>query len=449
MCREIPLSLPALMSADTPSPSSTPVELTPAELAAKKLKRSQHLLIFQTVLIDLIGFGLLIPIIQPLAGGLAKGAGIDGYRSLVESFIMGIYSLMQFIFSPILGRLSDRVGRRPVIIASLFGSLLGYLILAAATHSSLSPAVALAMIFTARIATGICGASIGTAQAYLGDITAPEKRTAVMGMIGAAFGLGFMLGPVIGGITGKFGMAVPFLTAAALTVLNLYFCIKKLPESLPVEKRGVDVSGRNSLFGTLMHRRGTPFVPIVAANFVLITAFSIMTTSFVPFMEGVFHFDTAKTGYLFGFIGLIGVVVQGGLIRKIAKKGREQKLALFGILMMVVALAFLSGSAPWLSLLGLLAILAVGNSLATPTLNSLASQCATVQTQGETMGAMASAGSLGRFMGPFIAGLVMQFGPQAHRFDRAFWVSAGLMAVAAFAVLRIKSVAKDPAVAAG
>ena len=423
------------------SPPATP-ELTPAELAAKKLKHTQHLQIFLTVLIDLIGFGLLIPIIQPFAGRLAQAAGLNDYVSLIQSFILGVYSLMQFLFSPVLGRISDRVGRRPVIIASLVGSLIGYLVLAAATSESINPTIALVMVFGARIATGVCGASIGTAQAYLGDITAPEKRTAVMGMIGAAFGLGFMLGPIIGGITSHWGMHVPFLTAAALTVFNLVMCIRKLPESLPVEKRGKNNEGRTSLVATLVHMRGTPFIDIILANFVLITAFSIMTTSFVPFTENVvgpFKYDQKTVGYLFGFIGVIGIIIQGGLIRKIAKKGRERKLALGGIICMIIALAFLPKTMTGATLLCALALLAVGNSFATPTLNSLASQCGTVQTQGETMGAMASAGSLGRFIGPFMAGIVMHFAPAVQRFDRAFWLGSALMAIAAIAVLRIKS----------
>lgn len=423
-------------------PHSSPdasAALTPAELAAKRLKRSQHLLIFATVLIDLIGFGLLIPLIQPFAGGLAKAAGMTNYLSLIESFIMGIYSLMQFLFSPVLGRLSDRIGRRPVIIASLFGSLVGYLILAAATSTSIPPLVALALVFGARIVTGICGASIGTAQAYLGDITAPEKRTAVMGMIGAAFGLGFMLGPVIGGITSTWGMAAPFFTAAGLTIINLILCIRKLPESLPAEKRGLDNGGRTSLAATIRHMKGTPFTAILITNLVLITAFSIMTTSFVPFMENKFRLSHLQVGYLFGFIGLIGILIQGGLIRKIARPGRERNLGLLGILLMIVALAFMPQTQPWASLLLVLGVLAVGNSLASPPLNSLASQCGGVQTQGETMGAMASAGSLGRFIGPFMAGIVMQLAPSDQKFDRAFWLSAALMCLAGVALLRVRS----------
>ena len=430
------------MSSSESSPSSTvpPVELTPAEIAAKKLKHTQHLQIFITVLIDLIGFGIMIPIIQSFVGGIAGEMGLDvRFHRPLEYAIMGVYSLMQFMFSPVLGRVSDRVGRRPVILASLVGSLLGYLILAAATSKALAPALALSMIFGARIVTGLCGASVSTAQAYLSDITAPEKRTAVMGMIGAAFGMGFVLGPAIGGVTSHyFGMACPFLVAAALTIFNLVQCYRKLPESLPVEKRGLASHQRSSLWATVQHFQGSSFPMILLANFATITAFSMMTTAWIPFLTHQFNLAADQCGYVFTFIGVIGIFIQGGLIRKIAKPGREKYLALGGIVTMVIALLFMSSTSLWASLLIVMALVSAGNSFATPTLNSLASQCGTVQTQGETMGAMSSAGSLGRCCGPVIALLSSYFGNHETEFARAFWISAGIMAAAAMFTAMIK-----------
>ncbi len=422
----------------SPATTDSP-ELTPEELAAKKLKHTQHLQIFITILIDLIGFGIMIPIIQPFVGKIAANAGLSQYQTLLESFIMGVYSLMQFLFSPIFGRISDRVGRRPVILASLIGSLIGYLILAAATSTVFAPMVALIMIFLARITTGICGASVATAQAYLGDITAPEKRTAVMGMIGAAFGIGFVLGPVIGGVASHYlGLMAPFLIAAALTIFNFVQCYRKLPESLPFEKRGIAQHKRTTVGDTLRHYSSPPLAMILLANFLAITAFSMMTTSFVPFTKGQFHFSDDTVGYVFCFIGLIGVFIQGGLIRKVAKPGRERMFALSGIVAMAVALALMPQATPWLSLLLVMALISAGNSFATPTLNSLASQCGTVQTQGETMGAMSSAGSLGRCCGPLIAGLTMYSAAEGARFQHAFYVAAGIMGVAALVALTIR-----------
>lgn len=395
-------------------------------------KRAAHLAIFLTVLIDLIGFGILIPILQPFA--LRFGAS-----DMQAMWLMGIYSLMQFIFSPILGRISDRVGRRPVIIASLIGTMLGYLIIAQAANPVLSMGgkLSIALLFAARVVTGICGASFSTAQAYLADITAPEKRAGVMGMIGAAFGIGFVLGPIIGGLTSetRLGPSLPFYIAAAMSLGNALFCWRKLPETLPPEKRG-EPRAHSTIRATMRKMEHTSFPAILTSNFLLIMAFSIMTATFVIWTAKVLRFSMRETGLIFGFIGLIGSFIQGGLIRRIVKNGNEGKLALLGCVCMVASLCLLpaAGALPWLLLVT--ALMSIGNSLATPTLNALASGCGTVQTQGETMGAMSGAGSLGRFLGPFTAGWVLYLQP--GKYEYAFWLAAAIMAVAAVAVAKLK-----------
>ena len=389
-------------------------------MSSDRSKHTAHLLIFLTVLIDLIGFGILIPILQPFAAKF-------GASDMQAMWLMGIYSLMQFFFSPVLGRWSDRIGRRPVIIASLVGSMLGYLIIAQAENPvlSMNGKLSLALLFTARVVTGICGASFSTAQAYLADITAPEKRAGVMGMIGAAFGLGFVLGPVIGGLTSdtRFGPSLPFYIAAAMSFLNALFCWKSLPETLPPEKRG-EVRAKVSIAGTMKRMGHTHFPAVLVSNFLVIMAFSVMTATFVIWAGKELHYSQRQIGLLFGFIGII------------AKNGNEAKLALAGAVAMVVSLALLPWGAALPVLLGVMALMSVGNSLTTPTLNTLASRCGTVQTQGETMGAMSGAGSLGRFFGPFIGGWVMQIAP--GRYECAFWLAAVFMAAAVVAILRIR-----------
>lgn len=390
-------------------------------------KRAAHMAIFFTVLIDLIGFGILIPILQPFA----KSVGASVPQAMM---LMGIYSLMQFVFSPIVGWISDRVGRRPVILASLLGTMLGYIILAVSVQFSGTGAVV--MIFLARVVTGVCGASFSTAQAALADITAPEKRAAVMGMIGAAFGIGFVLGPVLGGLTSgtALGPALPFGIAAAMSLANAVFCWKKLPETLPAERRGKG-QRRASLLKTMRSLAPTGFPVIAGSNFLVITAFSVMTTAWVLFLEERHGFSQLTIGLVFGFIGIIAIVIQGGLIRRLVKDGNERKLALVGAVLMAVSLALLPEALPWLTLLLASAVMSTGNSLATPTLNALASQCGTVETQGETMGAMSGAGSLGRFIGPFLSAAVLWLFP--HKFEFAFWLSAGLMAAAVLAIAMI------------
>ena len=401
------------------------------------LKRQQHLLIFLTVLIDLIGFGILIPVIQPIAEAL--GAPI-----WIATVLMGVYSLMQFIFSPVLGRLSDRVGRVPVLVMSLWASVGGYLVMSLAVSGWVAPMTGIILLFTARIITGIGGASISTAQSYLSDITAPEKRAGVMGMIGAAFGLGFMIGPVIGGILSHFGgRAAPFLFAAGLSVLNVLLMARRLPETLPPEKRGATRTSP-SVFAVALANRGTALPAILLANFLVIGAFSTMTAAFVLFLKNhaSFQFNEMQIGYCFGFIGIVGVIIQGGIIRRIAKNNNEGRLALTGLVLMVIAMLWLPFTTPWLILVLNMWLMAAGNSLTNPCLNTLASRCGTLQNQGLTMGAMAGAGSLGRFFGALLAGPLLMLNQQdALSYGRAAFLTAAIvMAAAALPLLAARKV---------
>ncbi len=425
---------------DAPAHAALPAAPTPPVSSAK---RTTHLLVFFTVLIDLIGFGILIPLLQPLLRHLlahSPNGFLANHQDFLVGAIMGVYSLMQFVFSPIMGRWSDRIGRRPVLIFSLLGSMAGYLVIAAACQQSFSAAWGVGLLFTARVFTGICGASIGTAQACLMDITAPEKRAGVMGMIGAAFGLGFMLGPVLGSWLSGLGLAVPFLTAAGMSLANALWCWKKLPETLAPENRAQNT--RQNVWQTLRHFSQTAFPRIALGNFLVIAAFSMMTTSFVPWAEDELqlrqkegHGDP-RIGHIFCFIGLIAIFVQGGLIRRIAPN-REKKLALVGIGIMAITLPLVPYTSLWASVLLIFGLLAVGNSLATPTLNSLGSQCSDPSSQGEIMGALAGFGSLGRAMGPMLTGMMLHLLPAKSQYVGTFSLAGILMLVAALAVARV------------
>ncbi len=392
------------------------------------VKRQQHLLIFLTVLIDLIGFGILIPVIQPIANDL-------GAPVWIATLLMGVYSLMQFIFSPVLGRLSDRIGRVPVLVRSLWASVGGYLIMSLAVSGMVPNMVGILLLFTARIITGIGGASISTAQSYLSDITAPEKRAGVMGMIGAAFGLGFMIGPVIGGsLTHLVGKPAPFLFAAGLSILNVFLMARRLPETLPPEKRGASRTSP-SVFAVAAANRGTALPSLLLANFLIIGAFSTMTAAFVLFLQNhaAFQFNEMQIGYCFGFIGIVGVIIQGGIIRRIAKNNNEGRLALSGLILMVAAMIWLPFTTPWLVLILNMWLMAAGNSLTSPCLNTLASRCGTLQNQGLTMGAMTGAGSLGRFAGALLAGPLLMLNEKdaSHYGQYAFLAAAIIMGLAA------------------
>jgi MFS family permease len=228
---------------------------------------------------------------------------------------MGVYSLMQFIFSPILGRLSDRVGRVPVLVMSLWASVGGYLVMSLAVSGWVPPLAGIALLFTARIVTGIGGASISTAQSYLSDITAPEKRAGVMGMIGAAFGLGFMIGPVLGGVLSHFGgRAAPFLFAAGLSLVNVLYMVRRLPETLPPEKRGTSPTDP-SVFAVALANRGTALPSVLLANFLVIAAFSTMTAAFVLFLKNhsAFHFNEMQGKEVGGQLPEIGYIAHHGM----------------------------------------------------------------------------------------------------------------------------------------
>ena len=419
------LSRPPAPDSSVPAAAGTSPSVDPAVMA---VKRQQHLLIFLTVLIDLIGFGILIPVIQPIANDL-------GAPVWIATLLMGIYSLMQFIFSPVLGRLSDRIGRVPVLVRSLWASVGGYLIMSLAVSGMVPNMVGILLLFTARIITGIGGASISTAQSYLSDITAPEKRAGVMGMIGAAFGLGFMIGPVIGGsLTHLVGKPAPFLFAAGLSILNVFLMARRLPETLPPEKRGVSRTSP-SVFAVAAANRGTALPSLLLANFLIIGAFSTMTAAFVLFLQNhaAFQFNEMQIGYCFGFIGIVGVIIQGGIIRRIAKNNNEGRLALSGLILMVAAMIWLPFTTPWLVLILNMWLMAAGNSLTSPCLNTLASRCGTLQNQGLTMGAMTGAGSLGRFAGALLAGPLLMLNEKdaSHYGQYAFLAAAIIMGLAA------------------
>src|SRR5262245_36725490 len=373
--------------------------------------------IFLTVFIDMVGFGIVIPVLPLYAEHF--------HASPIEiGWLTGIYSGMQIIFIPILGRLSDRFGRRPVVIVSLAGTALGFLIMGWATS--------LPLLFAARIIDGATGGNISTAQAYIADISTPENRSRSMGVIGAAFGLGFTFGPMIGGIMSRISYGAPFYFAAALAAVNVVLLYFILPESLSLEYRS-QPHERTRLAEVFRHGHGRMFGTIVATYFFTITGFAIMTTLFALFTEKHFGFDARKTGYLFGFIGIISVVLQGGLIGRLIKLFGETKLARTGLLLLAVALALLPLVPTLPMLLAVCAALAVANGLVNPTLNGLASQMIDRSWQGRALGLMQSAGSVGRLAGPLLGGWLLMFDldqPLTHYARTPFFAGAAILLVA-------------------
>ncbi len=392
--------------------------------------RSPLFVLFLTVFIDMVGFGIIIPVLPLYAEHFHASPVAIGW-------LTGIYSGMQIIFTPILGKLSDRFGRRPILMLSLAGTAVGFALMGMA-HTLL-------LLFVARIIAGITGGNISIPQAYIADVTTPETRSKWMGMIGAAFGLGFTFGPMIGGIMSRISYSAPFYFAAALAVANVVLLYFILPESLPKEHRAKPHEDA-PIAEVFRHGSGWMFGIVVATYFFLIAGFAIMTTLFALFTEKRFGYDAHANGYLFGFIGIMTVIVQGGLIGRLVKIFGETALARTGLLITAAALALM----PWCGNLTWLLVACVGLSLgsgfASPPLNGLASQMIDRSWQGRALGVMQSAGSTARLLGPLIGGSLLMLDlhkPLSHYGETPFYAAAFLCLVGAGLAFCLKKPAAD------
>jgi len=381
------------------------------------MKKPSILVIFLTVFIDLIGFGIVLPLL-PL---YSKNMGADGFTIGV---IFAAFSAMQFIFAPWWGRLSDRIGRRPVLLISIFGSSVSYAIFALA--STLKGDMGLGVLLLSRVFAGICGANISVAQAYIADITPPEDRSKRMGLIGMAFGLGFVLGPALGSFSlagfelgpikfDGFGPSGPGWVAAAFCFTNFLMAYVRLPESRQPSSENAPQRPR---WGQWVHTLNQPKVGMLVWLFFLATfAFSCFETTLGLLVSKTFSFnlgnpaDEKKIGYLFAYCGIIGAMVQGGGIGKAVKKLGEPLLIAVSMVLTAVSLAMLPLVKSWPLMLVALALLAVGSSLARPPIFGLISRLTSANEQGATLGVAQSFGSLARIFGPIFAGSLFHYGP--------------------------------------
>jgi len=362
------------------------------------MKRSPLLVIFITVFIDLVGFGIVIPVLPYYAEGTKFGATPTQVGLLFAS-----YSVMQLVFSPVLGRLSDKYGRRPILLMSLLGTAIGFLILGFATT--------LWMLFVGRIIDGISGGNISTAQAYIADVTTKENRAKGMGLIGAAFGLGFVFGPAIGGILSRWGVNVPFLFAGGLAFANAILLYFTLPETVtrdhPARVSAASGRGWQQLVVALREPR---LAYVLAIYFLGIVAFSMMTATFSLFMMFRLGYDAFHNGWVFAFVGIISAVIQGGLIGKLVKRFGEPLLIIVGALLFsasLFAIPFVTLASGLTALLALGAATAIGQALSAPSLSSLASKTASAGEQGGVLGVMQSVASLARAVGPSLAAVLI------------------------------------------
>ena len=370
---------------------------------------SPLLVIFLTVFIDLLGFGIIIPLLPFYAEHF-------GASALMVGLLSTSFSLAQFLFAPFWGRLSDRIGRRPVILLGLLGSAVSYAFFAMATS--------LAALFAARTLAGIAGANVPTAQAFIADTTTPETRARGMGIIGAAFGLGFIFGPAIGGFLSQWGYAAPAWFAAALSLANFGAALVLLPESRPDHVRDASRPGRLEVVRRAIVQPHLPMVLLV--YFLVVTSFASFEAMFALYTERRFGFTAATIGYMFAWVGVVLATVQGLLVGRVVKRLGEQVLIPAAILVLAIALGLVpfAGSVPVLA--AACGLLACGMGFNSPSLLSAISRLADPRDQGSTLGVSQSLGSLARIIGPLWGGWV---------FDRLgirypFYTAAALMLVA-------------------
>ncbi|HVO74267.1 MAG TPA: MFS transporter [Ignavibacteriaceae bacterium] len=353
-------------------------------------------LIFLTVFIDLLGFGILIPILPAFA---TKLLGVD---ETAIGIAIAIYSFTQFFFNPILGQLSDKYGRKPVIVLTLLLNATGYLIFAF-TKTYL-------VLLLSRIIAGIGGSSIGVAQAYIADVTTKEKRAKGMGLIGAAFGLGFVFGPMIGGYLSKFSYMVTGFGSASFSLMAFTLTLIFLPESnvnreysLLRKRKLIDISSWKRVF------RKPDLSLLIILFFILTFSVANIYGTFALLGYKVHHFSDVQNGYIYGIIGFSSALVQGGLLHFAAKFISEKRLIILGAFFMMTGLALIpySGSFAMLAIDAM--ILSFGTGTLQPTILSLISEVASETEQGITLGINQSLSALGRVLGPLWGGFAFEF----------------------------------------
>lgn len=348
--------------------------------------------IFVTVLVDVIGFGIIIPVMPSLISELIQGD--ISAASSYGGWLMFAYAIMQFLCAPILGNLSDKYGRRPVLLFSLLGFGIDYIFLA------LAPTIG--WLFIGRIIAGITGASFTTASAYIADISEPDKRAQNFGMIGAAFGLGFIIGPLIGGLLGQFGSRVPFIAAAVLTLLNWLYGYFVLPESLAKENRRPFSWKRANPLGSLMQLKKYPAVAglIISLTLVYIGAHAVQSTwSF--YNIGKFNWDEKMVGYSLAFVGFMIALVQGGLIRIVIPKIGQEKSLYVGLLLYSIGMVLFAFATQGWMMFAFCTVYCLGG-IAGPAIQGIISSHVPSNEQGELQGALTSLMSATSIVGPLL-----------------------------------------------
>src|SRR6476661_3902072 len=370
------------------------------------------LIIFVTIFVNLVGFGIIVPL-------LPFYAETFGASPVVIGLLFAVFSLCQLAAAPALGDLSDRYGRRPILIFSLLGTVISFVMLALA-HS-------IAMLFAARVVDGLSGGNISTARAYVADVTEPKDRARAYGLIGAAFGLGFIFGPALSGALAHISYTAPIWTAAGLTLIATAMAYFWLPETVHRAAAGTGMPFRN--LAAMMQRPGLRRMLVI--DFVYWFAFAIFQTTFALFVARRFGFDAPKTGYFFAGFGVLGAIIQGGFIRPIVHRLGDKPTFIVGLICAALGLvaATATHSVFWFAMA--LVPLAFGIGFGHPTMSSLVSRAARGEEQGRVQGAASAVESLGRTIGPVWGNASLQ------RYGEAtpFYSGAAFLVLAVIVVL--------------
>jgi DHA1 family tetracycline resistance protein-like MFS transporter len=372
----------------------------------------QLAVLFAVVFIDLLGFGIVLPLLPTYGATFGVSPAAIGF--LVTSF-----SLLQLVAVPLWGALSDRIGRRPVLIVGLVGSTASYLLFAyAASYWAL---------LVSRIVAGAMGATIGVAQAYLADVTPPERRAHAMGMLGASLAMGFILGPALGGILSAHSYALAGLVAAALCAANALAAFAWLPET--PQHRASRPTG---------HVAVRSLAAPLAASLLVTAAFAVIHVTLPLFGQEVLHDTTRQMGMIFAYMGVISALVQGGVVGRLAPRVGEKRLAAAGGLLLAAGLGSVPLAASHLMLFAMLGVLSAGSALATPSIYAVVSRRATPGQQGAALGLTQTAATTGRIIGPTVAGFLIG----THGMSAPFFAGASLATLGVIAAMFLPTVAR-------
>lgn len=383
--------------------------------------RSTLFILLSIVVVDLIGFGIVMPVLPFYARDF-------GVTATTLGLLMMSYAAAQFVCAPLWGRLSDRVGRRPVILFSVAGTSASLLFFGLAES--------ILWLFVARVLAGGFAANVSVASAYISDVTNEDERTRWMGMLGASFGVGFILGPIIGGLLSPLGYRVPMLVAAGLAFINLIYAAFSLKEpDRHVDRGATAVSA--SRFSVL---RGPEVRRLCLIYFVYSIAVSQLETIFAFFMIDRFEFDALEVAWIFVGMAIVMGGIQGGGMKPLSARYSEKQLVVTGSLLLGLGFVLLPSAPTWAVLLLPLALAAVGRAITQPPLMSLTSMAATSDTRGVVMGTFQSSASLARVVGPVLAGLLYDLAEPGP-----FYLAAALMGLAFLLSRRLPERGDEPA----